>query len=129
MPTVLIVDDALFMRAAIGNMLKEFGFDVVGEASNGKEAVALYDQLQPDLVTMDITMPVMTGIEAVKRIIEKHADAKIIMITALGQQNKIKAAIESGAKDFITKPFQPEQLKEVAFNVLNLTSFSSKFPT
>ena len=120
MPTVLIVDDALFMRVAIGNMLKEWDFEVVGEAANGKEAVALYEQLQPDLVTMDVTMPVMTGIEAVKTIMESDANAKIIMITALGQQTKIKAAIESGAKDFITKPFQPEQLKEVVFNVLNI---------
>ena len=120
MPTVLVVDDALFMRVTIGNMLKEWGFDVVGEAANGKEAVTLYDQLKPDLVTMDVTMPVMTGIDAVKSIVEKDPKAKVIMITALGQQKKIKAAIENGAKDFITKPFQPEQLKEVAFNVLNL---------
>lgn len=120
MPTVLVVDDALFMRVTIGNMLKEWGFDVVGEAANGKEAVMLYDQLKPDLVTMDVTMPVMTGIDAVKSIVEKDPKAKVIMITALGQQKKIKAAIENGAKDFITKPFQPEQLKEVAFNVLNL---------
>jgi two-component system chemotaxis response regulator CheY len=120
MPTVLVVDDALFMRVAIGNMLKEWGFDIVGEAENGKEAVALYEQLQPDLVTMDVTMPIMTGIEAVKRIVKKHSDAKIIMITALGKQQKIKAAIESGAKDFIVKPFNPEQLKAAAFNVLNL---------
>lgn len=121
MPTVLVVDDALFMRVTIGNIFKEFGFEVVGEAANGKEAVLLYDQLLPDLVTMDITMPVMTGIEAVQRIKAKHSEANIIMITALGQQTKIKTAIESGAKDFITKPFQPEQLKEVASNVLNLT--------
>lgn len=120
MPTVLVVDDALFMRVTIGNMLKEWGFDVVGEAANGKEAVTLYDQLKPDLVTMDVTMPVMTGIDAVKSIVEKDPKAKVIMITALGQQKKIKAAIDNGAKDFITKPFQPEQLKEVAFNVLNL---------
>ncbi|MCH7323443.1 response regulator [Solibacillus sp. MA9] len=121
MPTVLVVDDSLFMRVTIGNMFKEWGFEVIGEAANGKEAVALYDQLKPDLVTMDITMPVMTGIEAVKIIVEKDVEAKVIMVTALGQQKKVKAAIESGAKDFITKPFQEEQLKMVAFNVLNLT--------
>ncbi|WP_274310062.1 response regulator [Solibacillus daqui] len=121
MPTVLVVDDSLFMRVTIGNMFKEWGFEVIGEAANGKEAVALYDQLKPDFVTMDITMPVMTGIEAVKIIVEKDVEAKIIMVTALGQQKKVKAAIESGAKDFITKPFQEEQLKMVAFNVLNLT--------
>lgn len=121
MPTVLVVDDALFMRVTIGDMFKEWGFEVIGEAANGKEAVALYDQLKPDLVTMDITMPVMKGIEAVKLIVEKDAEAKIIMVTALGQQKKVKAALKSGAKDFITKPFQEEQLKMVAFNVLNLT--------
>ena len=120
MRTVLIVDDALFMRVAIGNMLKEFGYKVVGEASNGKDAIALYEQLQPDLVTMDITMPGMTGIEAVKAIIKKDPTARIVMITALGQQKKIKAAIQAGAKDFITKPFQPEQLKVVAKNILNV---------
>lgn len=119
MPTVLVVDDALFMRVAIGNMLKEWGFEVVGEASNGKEAIAQYKQLKPDLVTMDVTMPIMTGLEAVKHIISDDPDAKIIMITALGQQSKIKTAIENGAKDFITKPFNPENLREVAFNVLN----------
>ena len=120
MPTVLIVDDALFMRVAIGNMLRECGFEIVGEASNGKEAIVLYEQLKPDLVTMDVTMPIMTGIDAVKHIISIDPQAKIIMITALGQQKKIRAAIDSGAKDFITKPFDPEQLKEVAINVLNI---------
>ena len=120
MPTVLIVDDSLFMRVAIGNMLKEWGFEIVGEASNGKDAVNLYEQLRPDLVTMDVTIPIMTGIEAVKHIMTIDPHANIIMITAIGQQKKIKAAIESGAKDFITKPFNPEQLKEAALNVLNL---------
>lgn len=122
MPTVLIVDDALFMRVAIGNTLKKFGFEVVGEAANGKEAIALYEQLQPDLVTMDITMPGMTGIDAVKEIIAKDPAAKVIMITALGQHKKLKAAIQAGAKDFIIKPFQPEQLKEVAMNVMNVST-------
>ena len=120
MPTVLIVDDSLFMRVAIGNMLKEWGFEIVGEACNGKDAVNLYEQLRPDLVTMDVTMPIMTGIEAVKHIMTIDPHANIIMITAIGQQKKIRAAIESGAKDFITKPFNPEQLKEAALNVLNL---------
>lgn len=120
MPTVLVVDDALFMRVTIGNMLKEWGFEIVGEAANGKEAIALYEQLQPDLVTMDLTMPIMTGIEAVQNIVSKYSDAKIIMVTAMGQQKKIKLAIESGAKDFMTKPFTQEQLKSVVFNVLNM---------
>ena len=114
MPTVLVVDDTLFMRVAISNMFSEWGYDVVGNAVNGKEAVAMYRELQPDLVTMDVTMPVMTGIAAVKEIIPEFPNAKIIMITALGQQKLILDAIESGAKDFITKPFEPEKLKAAA---------------
>ncbi|CAM5193094.1 response regulator receiver protein [Lysinibacillus sphaericus] len=114
MPTVLVVDDTLFMRVTISNMFTEWGYEVVGNAVNGKEAVELYRELQPDLVTMDVTMPVMTGIAAVKRIIPEFPNAKIVMITALGQQKLIVEAIESGAKDFITKPFEPEKLRAVA---------------
>lgn len=114
MPTVLVVDDTLFMRVTISNMFSEWGYEVVGNAVNGKEAVAMYRELQPDLVTMDVTMPVMTGIAAVKEIIPEFPNAKIIMITALGQQKLILDAIESGAKDFITKPFEPEKLKAAA---------------
>lgn len=114
MPTVLVVDDTLFMRVAISNMFSEWGYEVVGNAVNGREAVAMYRELQPDLVTMDVTMPVMTGIAAVKEIIPEFPNAKIIMITALGQQKLILEAIESGAKDFITKPFEPEKLKAAA---------------
>ncbi|MFJ3388099.1 response regulator [Lysinibacillus sp. NPDC086135] len=117
-PTVLVVDDTLFMRVAISNMFSEWGYEVVGNAGNGKEAVAMYRELQPDLVTMDVTMPVMTGIEAVKEIIPEFPDAKIIMITALGQQKLIVEAIESGAKDFMTKPFEPERLKAVVDQLL-----------
>ncbi|MGE7998942.1 response regulator [Lysinibacillus sp. NPDC093190] len=117
-PTVLVVDDTLFMRVAISNMFTEWGYKVVGKAANGKEAVAMYRELQPDLVTMDVTMPVMTGIAAVKEIIPEFPDAKIIMITALGQQKLIVEAIESGAKDFITKPFEPERLKAVVDQLL-----------
>ena len=119
MPTVLVVDDALFMRTAVGNMFKEWGFDVA-IATNGKEAVDLYSQIQPDIVTMDITMPVMSGIEAVKQIIPQYPDAKIIMITALGQQKIIVEALENGAKDFITKPFDSNQLKMVVDNILSV---------
>lgn len=118
MPTVLVVDDALFMRATVGNLFKEWGFDVVGEAANGREAIELFHQLQPDIVTMDVTMPVMSGIEAVRAIIAQYPEAKIVMITALGQQKLIKEAIESGAKDFITKPFNPVQLKMVVDNLV-----------
>lgn len=120
MPTVLVVDDAMFMRVAIGNMLKEWGFDIVAEAANGREAIAMYNEHQPDLVTMDLTMPVMSGLEAVKEIIPQHPHAKIIMVTAMGQHRVIVDAIESGAKDFITKPFTPEKLKAVVYNVLGI---------
>lgn len=118
MPTALVVDDALFMRVTISKMLKEWGFEIVGEASNGKEAVRLYKELQPDLVTMDLTMPVMSGLDAVKQIIPEFPEAKIIMITAMGQQRIIVEAIESGAKDFITKPFTPDKLKTVVENII-----------
>lgn len=120
MAKVLVVDDALFMRATMSNLLKKWGLDVVGEASNGREAVELYEQLRPDLVTMDITMPVMSGIEAVKAIVTQYEDAKVIMVTALGQQKLIREAIENGAKDFVTKPFDPIQLRMVVDKLVTL---------
>lgn len=119
MSRVLIVDDAMFMRVTIGNMLTELGFEVIGEAENGKIAIEKYRELQPDVVTMDITMPVMSGIESVKAIISESPDAKIIMITALGQHKMLKEALENGAKDFITKPFHPIQLEQVMNNVID----------
>ncbi|SOC37186.1 response regulator [Ureibacillus acetophenoni] len=119
MPTVLVVDDALFMRTAVGNMFKEWGYDV-HIATNGKEAVDLYPQILPDIVTMDITMPIMSGLDAVKQIVPNYPDAKIIMITALGQQRIIVEALEYGAKDFITKPFDSTQLKMVVDKLLDL---------
>lgn len=125
MTTILIVDDTLFMRAAIGDLVKNWGFEVVGEAANGQEAVQLYEQLQPDIVTMDLTMPVMNGMDAVKEIITKYPKAKIIMVTALGQPRIMVDAIENGVRDFITKPFTPEKLKSVLYNVLNLVEDSS----
>lgn len=118
MPTILIVDDTLFMRTAIRNMVKNWGFEVVGEAANGQEAVQLYERLQPDIVTMDLTMPIMNGMDAVKEIIAKYPKANIIMVTALGQPRIMVDAIENGVKDFITKPFTPETLKTVLDNVL-----------
>lgn len=120
MPTVLVVDDALFMRVAIGNMFKEWGFDVVAQASNGREAIAMYKEHLPDIVTMDLTMPIMSGLDAVKQIIPEYPNAKIIMVTALGQQRIIVDAIEHGAKDFITKPFESAKLKQVVYNILDI---------
>ncbi|MFJ8260899.1 response regulator [Rummeliibacillus sp. NPDC094406] len=111
MSTVLVVDDAMFMRHAITTMLEEAGFEVIGEAENGKQAIEQYQKLHPDVVTMDVTMPVMSGLEATKEIIQNDPDAKICIVTALGQQKLILEALKSGAKDFITKPFEREHLE------------------
>jgi two-component system, chemotaxis family, chemotaxis protein CheY len=117
MPTVLVVDDALFMRVTISRMLEQWGFEIVGQAANGKQAVKLYKELQPDLVTMDVTMPIMSGLDAVKEIMSEFPNANIIMITALGQQRIVIDALESGAKDFLTKPFSEDKLKAVVDKV------------
>lgn len=122
MPTILVVDDALFMRVALTNMLEEWGYEVIAQAANGREAIEQYNLYQPDLVTMDLTMPIMSGIDAVKVIIKNDPNAKIIMITALGQKRFIVDAIENGAKDFVTKPFQPMKLKEIVEHVLKMDS-------
>ncbi len=110
MISVLVVDDAAFMRLAIKNVLTKNGFTVVGEAANGREAVEKYLELRPDIVTMDITMPDMTGIEAVKQIRAEDPNAKIVMISAMGQENMVKEAILSGAKSFIVKPYKEEHI-------------------
>jgi two-component system chemotaxis response regulator CheY len=115
---VLIVDDATFMRMMIKNIISKEGFEVVGEAENGKQAVELYFETKPDLVTMDITMPEMDGIEAVKAIISKEPEAKIIMCSAMGQQSMVMEAIQAGAKDFIVKPFQPDRVIQALTKVL-----------
>lgn len=110
MTKVLIVDDAVFMRLTLKKFLSENDFEVVGEAVNGVEAIAKYKELKPDLVTMDITMPELTGIDALKAIIEFDPKAKVIMISAMGQENMVKQAIILGAKSFIVKPFNEEQV-------------------
>lgn len=109
---ILIVDDASFVRMALGQILKEDGHEIVGEASDGIEAIEKYKVLKPDLVTMDITMPVMGGIESLKGIIEFDPNAKVIMCSAMGQQEFVFQAIEAGALDFIVKPFDKERIKE-----------------
>ena len=118
MPKVLIVDDAAFMRKLLKNILFSGGFDIVGEAENGKQAVELYKKLRPDIVTMDIIMPEMNGIEALKEIKKIDPNAKVIMCTAVGQEQMVKTAIKFGAKGYIVKPFQApkviEELKKVA---------------
>ncbi|KYH30083.1 MULTISPECIES: response regulator [Clostridium] len=112
MARVLIVDDAAFMRMMIKDILEKNGHEVVAEASNGIKAVELYKSERPDVVTMDITMPDMDGIEAVKAIKAFDPSAKIIMCSAMGQQTMVMDAIRSGARDFIVKPFQADRVLE-----------------
>lgn len=109
---VLIADDAAFMRMMIKDILEKNGYLVIGEAPNGAKAVELYKKERPDLVTMDITMPEMSGIEAVKAIREFDSEARIIMCSAMGQQSMVMDAIKAGARDFIVKPFQPDRVLE-----------------
>ncbi|NLJ89454.1 MAG: response regulator [Clostridiales bacterium] len=113
MKNVLIVDDAAFMRMSIKMTLQKHGFNVVGEADNGKVAVEKYLELRPDLVTMDITMPEMTGIEALKEIVKNDPQANVIMVSAMGQEMLVKEAIISGAKSFVVKPFTEDTLIKV----------------
>lgn len=109
---VLVVDDAAFMRMMIKDILTKNGFEIVGEAENGAIAVEKWKELRPDLTTMDITMPEMDGITAVKEIKKLDASAKIIMCSAMGQQAMVIEAIQAGARDFIVKPFQPDRVIE-----------------
>lgn len=107
----MIVDDAAFMRLNLKNILKD-DYEIVGEAQNGKEAVEMYQELKPDIVTMDITMPVMDGLEAIRAIKDIDVNAQIIVCSAMGQQKMIIEAIEAGARDFIVKPFKEERVIE-----------------
>ena len=109
---VLIVDDAAFMRMMIKDILTKNGYEVVGEAENGQKALEKYQDLNPDLTTMDITMPEMDGITAVREIKKIDPNAKIIMCSAMGQQAMVIEAIQCGARDFIVKPFQPDRVLE-----------------
>lgn len=108
MAKVLIVDDAAFMRATLKGMLERNGFEVAGEAENGNDCIEKYKVLQPDIVTLDITMPHKDGIQALKELKQLDSSAKVIMISAMGQENLVKEAIVSGAKGFIVKPFKEE---------------------
>jgi len=114
---ILIVDDAAFMRMMIRDILSKDGY-VIHEATNGSEAVEKYREVRPDLVTMDITMPDVDGIEALKQIRELDSDATVLMVSAMGQQKLILEALEAGAADFIVKPFQPTKVLEVVHKAL-----------
>jgi len=110
MAKILIVDDSLLLRNIIKNEVSYAGHEIVGEAVNGKEGVALYEQHRPDIVTMDITMDEMNGLEAAEAILKKYPSAKVIMVTALDEEDVMKQAVKLGVKDFIVKPFVPERL-------------------
>jgi two-component system chemotaxis response regulator CheY len=116
---VLVVDDALYMRTMIRDILAGGGgFEVVGEASNGREAVERFVELAPDLITMDIVMPELDGIEATREILSHDPSATIVMCSALGQEALVIESIAAGARDFIVKPFTPEKVLKVVRNVL-----------
>ncbi|OOM74131.1 chemotaxis protein CheY [Clostridium puniceum] len=110
MKKVLVVDDAAFMRLSLKTILERNGFEVIGEAVNGKDAIQKFKILKPDIVTMDITMPEMDGIQALSEIIKSDPKANVMMLSAMGQESRIREAITLGAKGFIIKPFKEENL-------------------
>ncbi len=118
MGKILIVDDTLFMRTLLKNILFSGGHEIVGEAGDGAEAVEKYQALKPDLVTMDVVMPKMNGIEALKEIKKFDPGAKVVMCTAVGQEQMVKLAIKTGARGYVVKPFQAPKVLDEVKNVL-----------
>ncbi|MBD8973265.1 MAG: response regulator [Clostridiales bacterium] len=118
MASILIVDDSRTSRKILKGILESEGYEVVGEATNGQEGYERYAELKPDVVTMDITMPVLDGIEALKKIKGEYPDAKVVMVTAAGQKTKMVEAVQNGANEFVSKPFEPEQLKKIIDKVI-----------
>lgn len=116
--TVMLVDDAAFMRMMLKDILSNNGYQIVGEAENGQVAVEKYSDLKPDITIMDITMPEMDGLQAVKEIRARDPQAKVVMCSAMGQQAMVIEAIQSGAKDFVVKPFQAERVLEAVAKAL-----------
>lgn len=114
---IMIVDDAAFMRMAIRKVLEKNGFEIVGEAVNGAESLAKYMECKPDVVTMDITMPEMTGLEALKHIRAYDPNARVVMVSAMGQETLVREAIISGAKSFIVKPYKEEHIVQTLQSV------------
>ena len=119
MARILVVDDSRTSRRILKGILEEFGHEVIDEAENGEIGYIKYNELKPDLVTMDITMPKMDGLECLKVIRHKNADAKVVMITAAGQKDKMMEAIKNGASEFVTKPFDKEEIGKVITRVLS----------
>jgi two-component system chemotaxis response regulator CheY len=118
MARVLVVDDAAFMRKMVSDALAKGGHEVVGEAGNGVEAIAQFQSIKPDLVTLDITMPEKDGLAALAEIVAADPSAKVVMCSALGQESKVLEAIKLGAKDFVVKPFQPARVIEAVDKAL-----------
>src|SRR3954451_23742490 len=109
----LVVDDSVFARKNIAKMVEQFGGQIAGEAGDGLTAITEYDRVKPDMVLMDITMPQMEGIEAAERIVRQHPDARIVMVSSVGYQENVVAALQKGARHFVQKPVKPEVLYEV----------------
>jgi two-component system chemotaxis response regulator CheY len=121
MANILIVDDSKFMRKMLSDILTDAGHEVVGEAENAKEAIELFKRLKPDLVTLDIIMPEVEGVNAIsalKDMINVDPQAKVVMVSAMGQEEVVEECMQAGAKDFIVKPFQPSNVAEVVRKVL-----------
>lgn len=118
MANILIVDDSRTSRRILRSILEEDGHVVVGEATNGQEGFDQYMALKPDLVTMDITMPVMTGVESLKKIVEADSSAKVVMVSAAGQQHNMLEAVQNGAADFISKPFDVDVIKNMVKKIV-----------
>lgn len=116
--TVMIVDDVPFVRKTLSEILTAAHFTVVAEAADGKEAIEHYIKLQPDLVTMDVVMPNMSGIEATRKLVKADKNAKIVMVSAMGQESLIMEAINAGAKDYVLKPFDAEEIVKTLEHVL-----------
>ena len=114
----LVVDDSVFARKNLAHIIERFGGQLAGEASDGLAAISEYDRTQPDIVLMDITMPQMEGIEAAEEIVHKHPEARIVMVSSVGYQENIVAALQRGARHFVQKPVKPEVLYEVVKYVM-----------
>ena len=126
MKRLLVVDDALFMRKMICGVAAEAGWEVVGEAGDGAEAVALYDRLRPDLVTMDLVMPVMGGLEALRQIRARDPRAQVVVVTALDQKQALMDSIRDGAIDFIVKPFERQRVRNLLAKLEGASSRSTQ---
>jgi two-component system chemotaxis response regulator CheY len=118
MAKILIVDDNAFMRNTIKGVLTQAGFDIAGEATDGVEAVSTYASAKPDLVTMDITMPNMDGVEALKELLNQDPAAKVVMVSAMGQESLVVEAVTAGAVDFVVKPFEPDRVVDAITKAL-----------